>query len=79
MAVAQFEKAIAAITVIDDSAKGLLYNLGGAYVQLGNLDKATGCYKQIYEADIGFKDVSEKIEKIYKEIAKKKKEANANN
>ena len=78
LAVAQFEKAITDLTVIDDVAKSLLYNLGGAHEHLGNMEKATEYYKQIYETDIGFKDVSEKIEGIYKKIAGRKG-ADANN
>ncbi len=78
IAVAQFEKALTNLTVIDDDAKNLLYNLGGAHEHLGNLEKAEEYYKRIYETDIGFKDVSEKIERIYKKTAEKKG-ANADN
>ena len=63
--------------MMDESAKVLLYNLGVACEGAGKLDKAHENFKRIYETDIGFKDVSEKIESVY-EKAKKEKEANAN-
>lgn len=77
LAIAQFEKAVADISVMDDDAKNILYNLGNANEQLGELDKAQEFYKRIYETDIGFKDVSEKMESMYRKT-KGKKEADAN-
>lgn len=71
LATAQFERAIADITVVDDDAKNLLYGMGCAQEQLGNLEKAAEHFKRIYETDIGFKDVSEKIENIYRKTREK--------
>ncbi len=72
LAVGQFEKAEAELTIIDDNAKVLLYNLGNAHEQLGNLEKAQDYFKRIYESDIGFKDVAKKMETLYERTKGKK-------
>jgi hypothetical protein len=56
---------------VDDDAKNLLYGMGCAQEQLGNLEKAAELFKRIYETDIGFRDVSEKIENLYKKTKAK--------
>jgi tetratricopeptide (TPR) repeat protein len=66
MAVEQFEKAIAELYSMDSFKKEVMYNLGRAYEDLGDEDKALQQYKQIYAEDIGFRDVNERVQKAYK-------------
>jgi hypothetical protein len=42
-----------------------MYNLGRAYEDLGEEEKALQQYKQIYAEDIGFRDVNERVQSAY--------------
>jgi tetratricopeptide (TPR) repeat protein len=66
MAVEQFEKAFSELYVMDSFKKEVMYNLGRAYEDLGEKEKALQQYKQIYAEDIGFRDVNERVQKAYR-------------
>ena len=65
LAIEQFEKAVAGASVVDQEVKGILYALGEAHEAQGRLDQALDAYKRIFEIDINFKDVSQKIQELY--------------
>ena len=65
MALSQFEKALAGKGVFDEQKKNLVYNLASVYDELGRQEEAQGHYKSIYEVDIGFRDVAQKVEEGY--------------
>lgn len=65
MAVEQFEKAFSELYVMDSFKKEVMYNLGRAYEDLGEEEKALQQYKQIYSEDIGFRDVNERVQSAY--------------
>jgi len=65
MAVEQFERALSELYVMDSFKKEVMYNLGRAYEDLGDEEKALHQYKQIYAEDIGFRDVNERVQKAY--------------
>jgi len=67
MAVQQLEMAGSEIVLMDKSKKEVLYQLGETHELMGDREKATECFKQIYAVDIGYKDVAEKVEKGYSE------------
>ena len=62
IAAEQFQKAVEDLTKMDDTKKKILYELGRVYETMDQADKAKTYYKEIYSADIGFKDVAQKIE-----------------
>lgn len=66
MAIDQLEKASSELYSMDATKKDILYQLGIISEQLNHLDKAAAYFKQIYQVDIGYKDVAAKIEAIYK-------------
>jgi tetratricopeptide (TPR) repeat protein len=68
LAVKQFNTALEGITVMDDEAKGLVYNLGKVYEEMGDFDKAKEQYSRIYEADINFRDIAERMESVYPKV-----------
>ncbi len=74
MAIEQFEKAISEMPVMDKVKMDTLYHMGITYESIGNMEKAMDCFKQIYSADIAFRDVSQRIDKFYQ--SKKKAAAN---
>ena len=48
-----------------DQKKDVLYQLGSAYEQQGDMDKAIVEFKALYGADISYRDVSQKIDDFY--------------
>jgi len=71
MAIARFEDAVKGVIVIGPEEKDILYNLGNAAEASGDTEKAEDVYKRIYEVDISFRDVAQKIEDIYKKRRQK--------
>ncbi len=66
LAIMQLEAALDQLPVMDDSRKNVLFELGEIVEAGGNTDKAFAYYKEIYGADIGFRDIGAKMERIYK-------------
>ncbi|MBV9464010.1 MAG: hypothetical protein JO317_07260 [Verrucomicrobiae bacterium] len=69
LAVPRLKAALGASEVMDATRKQILYDLGGLYEAMGKDKEAMEQYKQIYEVDIGYKDVSQKVEAHYKSQA----------
>lgn len=72
LAIGQLELASSELYSMDETKKDILYQLGTVSEELNDLPKAASYYKQIYQVDIGYKDVASKIEKIYKASAEAK-------
>ncbi|MFA5043598.1 MAG: tetratricopeptide repeat protein [Kiritimatiellia bacterium] len=67
MARDQLEKAAAELPEMDDLKKDIFYQLGETLEAQGDIATAVNrYYKEIYQVDIGYKDVAAKIEKSYK-------------
>lgn len=62
----QLYKALESMGEMNDLKKDTIYTLGMVFENMNELEKATAEYKKIYEVDINFKDITEKIESIYK-------------
>ena len=65
MALSQFEKAMEGKSTFDDQKKELIYLVAGVYEQQGKHEQAEAHYKSIYEVDVGYRDVAEKVEGGY--------------
>ncbi|MGF1452434.1 MAG: tetratricopeptide repeat protein [Opitutales bacterium] len=65
LAVAQLASAKGETPIMNDLKKEIIYELGRAYEAAGDKDKAIAEYKEIYAADIGFRDVADKINQFY--------------
>jgi len=65
MAIEQFQKAIDEMLVMDKDKENALYYLGVAYEHMGENEKALNCFKEIYQQNVNFRDVKEKIENFY--------------
>jgi tetratricopeptide (TPR) repeat protein len=65
MAAQQLEKANADMSDMDENKKACLYELGQIYEATNNRPKALDYYKEIYQVDISYRDVSAKIEHGY--------------
>jgi len=66
MALMQLETALEQLPIMDDNRKKVLFDLGELYEEAGNAEKAFTCYREVYGADIAFRDIGSKMERIYK-------------
>lgn len=64
-AVRMLQNAIKEKQVLDDEKKELIYQLGCVYEKMGKKEEAIEQFKQIYEVDIGYRDVAAKIDAYY--------------
>jgi len=65
MAVEQINKAIEGMIGMNREKLDALYYLGICYEDMGNHAKAAECFKQIYQSDIKFRDVAQRMERMY--------------
>ncbi len=66
MAIDQLQQAVADLPVMDDTKKAVVYELGSIFELTGRLTEAMECFKQIYQIEIGYRDVAAKVEQGYK-------------
>ena len=62
IALEQLEKANKELLIMDDNKKRVLYELGQTAEKMADIPKALEYYKAIYAVDIGYLDVSDKVE-----------------
>lgn len=65
LAVQQFETAKSELSAMDEQKKEVIYELALCYESMSNAKAAGEEYKLIYAADIGFRDVAEKVNRLY--------------
>ena len=65
LAADQLKMAAEEIFVMDENKMGIYYELGDLYEKLGNKPEALKYYKEIYARDIGFRDVSTKLQTLH--------------
>ena len=65
MAAARFEAAASEMIAMDVTKKDTLYELGLLYEKMGQKEKYVKCIKEIAEVDYTYKDISERMEKLY--------------
>jgi tetratricopeptide (TPR) repeat protein len=66
IALEQLEKAAEELSLMDDTKKDIVYEMGLLHDAMGQTAKAVERFKEIYAVDIRYKDVAERIEKAYK-------------
>ena len=65
MAIDQLTVAAKEIPTMDRTKMDITYELGAISEEMNKIDQALEYYKQVYAVDIGYKDVSEKIDHAY--------------
>jgi tetratricopeptide (TPR) repeat protein len=65
MAARSYQNALKEKLIFDEEKKELVYSLAHLLEQMGKRDEAIEQYKQIYEIDIGYKDVAQKVDEYY--------------
>jgi tetratricopeptide (TPR) repeat protein len=66
MSIDRFRDGIAKVEKMNAIKKELIYNLGLTYEKAGKPDQALEQYKLIYKEDVGYRDISRRIENAYK-------------
>jgi len=67
IAMEQLEKAAAEIPTMDGLKKDILYEMGEIAEAMGDREKAARCFKEIYAVDIAYRDVADKIDRVYRQ------------
>ena len=65
LAARTIQNAIKEKLVFDEEKKDLIYLLGSVLEKMGKKEEAIEQFKQIYETDIGYKDVAAKVDAYY--------------
>jgi tetratricopeptide (TPR) repeat protein len=65
LAARTLQNALKEKTTFDDEKKELVYQLGCVLEKMGKKEEAIEQFKQIYEMDIGYKDVAAKVDAYY--------------
>lgn len=65
LAARSYQNALKEKLVFDEEKKELVHSLGHLFEQMGKREEAIEQYKQIYEIDIGYKDVAQKVDEYY--------------
>ena len=65
MAARKFQDALKEKLTFDDEKKEMLYDLGSVFEKMNKPDEAIEQFKQIYETDIGYRDVAAKVDAYY--------------
>ncbi len=65
MAARKLQEALKEKPVFDDEKKEMIYQLGCVLEKMGKKEEAIEQFKQIYETDIGYKDVAAKVDAYY--------------
>ena len=66
LAIDQYQNIIGSMLTMNGEKKETLYSLGLAYEATGKDEQALTSFKEIYQADVGYKDVADKIDAFYK-------------
>jgi tetratricopeptide (TPR) repeat protein len=67
IAMMQLEMARDLLPQMDANRKKVLFDLGEVYEVTGSMEKAFQCYREVYSADIGYQDISQKMERLFKQ------------
>jgi predicted Zn-dependent protease len=65
LAARTLQTAVAEKQFLDDEKKDLIYALGNVFESMGKSEEAIEQFKQIYEIDIGYRDVAVKVDAYY--------------
>ena len=67
MAVEQLRTALEQLTGMNAEKMDVYYLLGEISEQQGDLDAASKYFKEIYRADVTYKDINERVQRIYEQ------------
>ncbi|HVG30968.1 MAG TPA: tetratricopeptide repeat protein, partial [Pyrinomonadaceae bacterium] len=59
-----FKKALALPRLSEDESQALRYDLGAAYEQMGELDRAIDTFSEVYGVDVSYRGVAERLREL---------------
>lgn len=65
LAIDQFNTAVDSMVAMNKEKMDAMYHQGTTYEAMGNNEKAAECFKAIYQANVNFRDVAQKMESLY--------------
>ena len=65
-AINMFTRAVEGAVVMNQMVKAVYYDLGETYERMEDWKQAEQAYGRIYDADVGFRDISQKMDYVYK-------------
>jgi len=65
LSIKQLSDALADLHAMDNTKKEVLYDKGLIHEDMGDMEAALDCFKQIYEVDYGYRDVAKRVESSY--------------
>lgn len=68
LALTWLEKTLKTDDLNEDEKQGLNYEIANAYQSNGKIDKARDLFEQIYTIDVDYRDVSNRLESLNKEL-----------
>jgi lipopolysaccharide biosynthesis regulator YciM len=71
-AVNMFKRAVEGAVVMNQLVKSVYYDLGDTYEKMGNHEEAEHAFGRIYDSDVAFRDISQRMEAVYKKAREKK-------
>ena len=66
IAIEQFEVAVKGMVAMNKEKLDALYHMALTYEKMDDKEKAASCFKQIYQSNVSFRDVSQRMEAMYK-------------
>jgi len=61
----QLQKAVSELSIMDDTKKDVIYEMGVLSEQMGKQAEAVTFFKEIYSVDIKYRDIAQRIEAAY--------------
>lgn len=71
-AISMFTRAVEGTVVMNQTVKGIYYDLGETYEKVQDWTAAEKAFGKIYDADVSYRDVAAKMEAVYKKAREKK-------
>lgn len=70
-AVNMLKRAVEGAVVMNQMVKAVYYDLGDTYEKMGDYEQAEHAFGKIYDADVAFRDVSQRMDAVYKRAREK--------
>ena len=77
LAIDQLQRALVGSSLHEAIGKDIAYHLGELYEKTEDFEAAEETYQKVFEIDIGFRDIAEKMERVYKLRRAKKSPSNS--
>ena len=71
-AINMFQRAVDGVVVMNQQVKNVYYDMGETYEKMEDWKSAEQAYGKIYDTDVGFRDIAQKMDTVYKKAREEK-------